>query len=319
MKHNRRGYVLVMTLGLLMLAATLLVTIGRASTRRVLQARLEEQELQRRWATVSCRNAVLPFAGDILARQEALRGRPIPVYSDAVVLNGQRLSLVICDEQAKANVNLLLEHSDKSRTEARIREALVGSGLGNSIMLRPEPSVHAEVTPAARSGGSSAAPPGPPNWISGFGQIFSNVGPDRLIAGGPLAPVAQITCWGSGAVNLMRVPEPALRLAGAPSLTVIEADRLIDARNKAFGRTSVKKQPVPALQSARPVSTGDAVANLLAEARVDPKTRLSLALTTSSTCYSLWVVRREGRRGNYRLFVMDSSNPQSPRIEAFAW
>jgi hypothetical protein len=309
--------VLVMTLGLLMLAATLLVTIGRASTRRVLQARLEERELQRRWATVSSRNAILPFAGDMLARQEAVRGRPMPTYTESIVLNQQRISLIISDEQAKANVNLLLERSDKLRAEAALREALAGSGLGNSIFLRPEPSARAEVAPQVRGGGS--APPGPPNWFSGFGQILSNVGPDRLIPGGPLAPASQITCWGSGAVNLMRVSEPALRLAGAPALTTIEADRLIDARNKAFGPTTVKKQPTPLFRSEQQATTPDAVGRLLAQARVDPKTRLNLALTSTSTCYSLWVVGRDGRRADYRLFVMDSSNPQSPRIEAFAW
>ena len=112
MKNNRRGYVLVMTLGLLMLAATLLVTIGRASTARVLAARIEQRELQRRWAVVSCRNAVLPFAGDILARQEALQNRPVPGYRATITLGDQRYALLVSDEQAKANVNLLLERSD---------------------------------------------------------------------------------------------------------------------------------------------------------------------------------------------------------------
>jgi hypothetical protein len=317
-KSHRRGYVLVMTLGLLVLAATLLVTIGRASTRRVLQARLEERQLQLRWGTVSCRNAILPVAGDILARQEALQNRPIPSYRVSLALGNERFMLLVSDEQAKANINLLLERSDKSRTEARIREALTGSGLGNAIFLRPEPSVHAEVAPPTVPG-QPAQPPDLPNWISGFGQVFTNVGPDRLVAGGPLAPAGQLTCWGSGAVNIMRVSEPALRLAATPTMTTIEADHLIEARNKVFEPRNNKKSSASSLGPAQPAPTADAVGSLLAQAKVDPKVRLNVALTSSSTCYSLWVIRQDGRRSDYRFFVSNESHPQSPRVDAFSW
>ena len=316
MRNNRRGYVLVMTLGLLMLAATLLITIGRASTARVLAAKLEQREFQRRWAVVSCRNAVLPFAGDILARQEALQNRPIPGYRSTISLGGQRYTLLLSDEQAKANVNLLLERSDKARAEARIREALSGSGLGNSVLLRPEPRLHAEAVPASVAG----QPPQPadlPNWISGFGQVFTNVGPERLLTGGPLAPVGQLTCWGNGAIDLMRVSEPALRVVGTPALTTIEVDRLIEARNRIFAPRNVKS--TAAATVAPPAANLDAIANLLSQARINPKVRLDLALTSTSTCYSLWIIRQDGQRGDYRLFVSDESRPQSPRVDSFVW
>jgi hypothetical protein len=316
MKNNRRGYVLVMTLGLLMLAATLLVTIGRASTARVLATRVEQGDLQRRWAIVSCRNAVLPFAGDILARQEALQNRPVPGYRATITLGDQRYALLVSDEQAKANVNLLLERSDKSRAEARIRETLSGSGLGNSVLLRPEPRVHAEAVPASVTG----QPPQPvdlPTWMSGFGQVFTNVGPERLLTGGALTPAGQLTCWGNGAINLMRVSEPALRIVGTPALTTIEADRLIDARNRAFAPRNVKSNATVAAPS--PAANLDVVANLLSQARINPKVRLDLALTGTSTCYSLWIIRQDGQRGDYRLFVSDESRPQSPRADSFVW
>jgi hypothetical protein len=316
-KYNRRGYVLVMTLGLLMLAATLLVTLGRASTARVLASKTEQRELQRRWAVVSCRNAVLPFSVDILAKQEALQNRPIPGFRVSIVLGDQRYTLLVSDEQAKANVNLLLEHSDKSRAEARLREALSGSGLGNSIFLRPEPRVHAEVPPSAP--GQPPSRPELPSWLSGFGQVFTNVGPERLVAGGVTAPVSQLTCWGSGAVNIMRVSESALRLAATPALTNIECGRLIDARNKAFAPRNTRASPNLPTAAAAPARNLDAVGNLLAQARVDPKARLNLPLTSTSTCYSLWIIRQDRERSEYWLFVSDESRPQSPRIEAFSW
>jgi hypothetical protein len=306
-----------MTLGLLMLAATLLVTLGRAATSRALAAKTEQRELRRRWAAVSCRNAVLPYAGDILAREEALQNRPLPSYRASILLGDQRYTLLVSDEQAKANVNLLLEHSDKSRAEARIREALSGSGLVNSIFLRPEPRVHAEVPPAIP--GQPPQPPELPSWLSGFGQVFTNVGPGRLVAGGVNAPASELTCWGSGAINIMRVSEPSLRLAATPALTNIECGRLIDARNKAFAPRNTRAPANRAPAAAAPAPNLDAVGNLLSQARADPKTRLSLPLTSTSTCFSLWIIRQDRQRPEYRLFVSDESRPQSPRIEAFSW
>ena len=316
-KHNRRGYVLVMTLGLLMLAATLLVTIGRAATARVLAAKTEQRELQQRWAQVSCRNAILPFAGDILTRQEALQNRPIPQFRVSIALGDQRYTLLVSDEQTKANVNLLLENSDRSRAESRIREALSGSGLGNSILLRPEPRVRAEVAPPVA--GQPPQPAERPSWLSGYGQVFSDVGPARLVAGGSSAPITQLTCWGSGAVNIMRVSEPALRLAATPALTNIESGRLIDARNKAFAPRNTKASAKQGIGTASPAPSADAVATLLAQARVNPKVRLSLPLTANSTCFSLWIIGQDRERPEYRLFVSDQSRPQSPRVEAFCW
>lgn len=316
-KRNRRGYVLVMTLALLMLAATLLVTIGRAATARVLAAKTEQRDLQQRWAQVSCRNAVLPFAGDILTRQEAIQNRPIPQFRELIILGDQHYLLLISDEQAKANVNLLLENSDKSRAESRIREALSGSGLGNSIFLRPEPRTRAEVAPTAP--GQPPQPAELPSWLSGFGQVFSNVGPSRLLASGNSSPITQLTCWGSGAVDIMRVSEPALRLAGSRALTNIECGRLIDARNKAFVPRNTKAPAHPGIGTAAPAPGADTVGALISQARIDPKVRLSLPLTANSTCFSLWIIRQDRERPEYRLFVSDQSHPQSPRIEAFSW
>lgn len=318
----RGGYVLVMTLGLLVLAATLLVGVGRASVRRALEARLEQAELQRRWGTASCRQAVLPYASEILARAEAERNRPVPVLRASVELSGRRYDLIVADEQAKANVNALLERGDKRGAEARIREAMSGSGLGNALNLRPEP-----LPPRAGAvAGATSQPAGnvdPPRWISGFGQVFDDVGPERLLGRDGNAPVERLTCWGSGAVNLMRVSDASLRLAASPLMSNLEIGRLIDARNAGFAPRT-KKAPLaagirPGAVAGNGTANLDAAARLLAEARVDPKVRRVVAVTSTSTCFSLWVVSRDGRRAWYRLYVSDASNPKEPHVDAFAW
>jgi hypothetical protein len=309
-RRQARGFVLVVVLGLLVLAATLLVAIGRASVSHSLAARLEQAELQQRWGAVSCRNAILPAASDIIAIQERLRGKPIPVLRTSVELSGLRYTLIISDEQAKANINALLERVERSGVEGRVRDAVAGSGLGNSILLHPEPLPPRDPRPASRPNEVL----GPPQWITGFGQVFADVSPARLLSGTTSIPIEQLTCWGSGAINLMRVSEPALHLACSPQLTSLEAGRLIDARNAAFAPQTKKR-----LLSADVAANSDAATALLAQAHVDPKVRRTVAFTTNSTCFSLWIVTQNGRRASYRLFVSDQSNPQHPHEDSFAW
>src|SRR5437763_1563779 len=121
--QRRRGYVLVVTLGLLVLAASLMVGVSRAAFRRVVEARLAQDELQRRWGVSSCRAAVLPYAEQILITQESQRRRAVPIYRTRVELGSQTFELVLSDEQAKANVNALLGEAGASRAENRIRES----------------------------------------------------------------------------------------------------------------------------------------------------------------------------------------------------
>jgi len=316
--HHRRsrGYVLVVTLGLLVLAATLLIGIGRASVSHALTAHREQAELQRRWGVVSCRNALLPAASDIIAIQERKQSRPIPVLRAGVALGGCRYTLILSDEQAKANVNALLERTDKPGTEARIRDALTGSGMGNSILLRAEPIQIAPTQSTSRP----AQVLGPPPWITGFGQVFNDVPPQRLLAGAGAAPVEQLTCWGNGAINIMRISDRSLRLATAPLLSSIETSRLIDARNAAFApQARARKSMLLGVGNNAVTANADAVTNLLAEARVDPKVRRTIAFTSISTCFSLWVVTQDAQRTWYRFYVTDDSNPRNPRVDAFAW
>ena len=117
----RHGYVLVTTLVLLMLAATLLVGIGRASVRQAVRARVAQDELQRRWGTASCREAVLPYAEGLLRAEEGRRRGPVPSLRRRVTLGGQAFDLVVADEQAKANVNVLLVEFGREAAEDAIR------------------------------------------------------------------------------------------------------------------------------------------------------------------------------------------------------
>src|SRR5687768_18320417 len=92
--EHPRGYVLILTLGLLALAATLLVGVARASLRHAVAAREAVDGLQRRIGVRSCQSVVLPHAGDILIRQEQRRNASVAVLRTTVTLGDQRFDVV---------------------------------------------------------------------------------------------------------------------------------------------------------------------------------------------------------------------------------
>src|SRR4051812_49740737 len=118
---HRRGYILLTTLALLVLSSTLLVTLARSSILRSLEAKQSHQDLQRRWGQISCQRALLPHAETILLNHEKRYQRPFATLSSTVQLGALEFNLTLADEQAKANVNALLDLSDKPRTESQLR------------------------------------------------------------------------------------------------------------------------------------------------------------------------------------------------------
>src|SRR4051812_9485412 len=130
---QRRGYILLTTLALLVLSSTLLVTLARQTIQRSGEARQSQEDLQRRWGQISCQRALLPHAEAILLNQEKLHQRAFATYRAQIQLGPQSFEIILADEQAKTNVNALLDLSDKSRTESQLRTAF--SNLAAQIRL----------------------------------------------------------------------------------------------------------------------------------------------------------------------------------------
>jgi hypothetical protein len=308
----------VMVLALLTLSGTLLVAVSRMALRTAVAARSAEEDLQRRWGVASCRRAVLPYASAILVGVEQERRQATPSYSMSVRLGGQVFDLIVGDEQAKANVNGLLEGSDAMRVEARLRQALSGSGLANRIKVR------ATVGPVVARVPDPTAPPGAATRpvfsdnalsVGGLAQVFDGVPPAQLIRpmpGSRVAAAELLTCWGTGAVNVRRATDAALNLAAGRSLSTIDVNRLIEARNKLFekrtGVTISEQSPAERLKEAMTRASGESIKN-----------NGNLALIDGSNCYSLWVVSRNGRRDGYDLFVSDETDERRPVVWAFSW
>ena len=73
--HARRGYVLLLVLFVLALAAAAMAGVCRMSLEKAVQAGRAEADLRRRWAVVSCRAVLLPKAEDLVAQRESFRRR----------------------------------------------------------------------------------------------------------------------------------------------------------------------------------------------------------------------------------------------------
>ncbi len=344
-RPRRRGYVLVVTLALLILASTLLVAVGRAAIRHASAARSAEQDLQRRWGLASCRRAVLPYTEEILLANEPARRKNLARLDVSLRLGNQTFELIVSDEQAKANINAILDEAELTRTESRLRQSLAGSGLINNVRLRPTAGpvfILSNEQPTGASVGStspSGIPPTPPTApsapaapttqpilstnpsaprISGLGQIFDGIPPVKLIrpmSGTRLAPIDLVTCWGTGAVNIRRTSEAALGLAAGRALTTVEINRLLDARD------ALQQQRTGGLSnSGAGRMTSDQLKQLVHDATAQAaKSRANLALVEYSQCHSLWIITRTGQRDWYDLSVIDSANAKEPQTFTYSW
>lgn len=298
--HRRRGYVLVVTLAVLVLASTLLVTLGRSAMRHAADARAATTDLQSRWGSASCRQTILPLAERLLETEERRTGRPTPTLSRSLRLGGQTFDLILADEQAKADVNALLLATEATAAESRIRQALSGYGLANKVRLRPDVALRPRV-----------ADPSAPPAIGGYGQVFDDVPADALlrrpIGGGP-APAELLTCWGGGRINLRRASEPALRLALSPPMTAIEIGRLIDLRDRAFFGESGTSPIGPTIGGRGPLRRIVESAALTGESA-----RAASMLSDGSTRHSLWIIATSPGRRDVSFAVLDTSEIDLPR------
>ena len=307
---------LVMVLALLVLSASLCVAVGRATLRSSIAARSAEEDLQRRWAVASSRKAVLPNVEAILAALEQERRQPVSRYETTLRLGPHRYDLILADEQAKANVNAMLQSADAARTEARLREGLAGFGLVNKVKLRPTYGAVIRPLEATAAGVTSqrvVSGSGPS--VAAWGQVLDDVPPPQLIrpnAGTRLAAADLLTCWGDGAVNVRRAPDAALALAAGRSLTGLDVGRIIEARNKVFAR--------PRSESSFDASPAEQLRELITKAAGEAlKNRGNLGLVERSTCHSLWVVSHTRARDGYDLFVADAADGHRLRVSAFSW
>src|SRR3954452_10845171 len=88
-RRPRRGYALLLVLFVMALAATAMAAVCRMSLEKTMQASRAEADLQRRWAVITCRSALLPKAEAIIAHSK----EPTSQITREIRLNGQPLTM----------------------------------------------------------------------------------------------------------------------------------------------------------------------------------------------------------------------------------
>jgi len=288
-RRTNSGFVLLVTILVVALAAVALVAAGRYSSSQAITAVRAARDLQRRWAATSLQGTLLPLAEQLLADAQQQFDDPQVSVRLTITLSAKDYELVIGDEQAKVNVNALHPQLDRVEADLQIRQLL--SGLAGDLVIDLRPYQPPLI-------GSAKLLP-----LASFGQVFEQPSPQALI-GSDLetdGAAANITCWGDGRLNFRRASRAALLALCIPTLDDRKIDQLLLARSD---------NPEISLAAAL-----EAI-----ELEDEDRDRLTRILTDTSRCHSLWAIHRDSQRAWYYLAVQtvdEDSRAADPL--AFQW
>jgi hypothetical protein len=202
-----------------------------------------------------------------------------------LALGGMTFHVVICDEQAKANVNMLTKLAGDRGVSASLMELQSNSAQALHVVTRPDDLPNGPTTAPATA---------LPMVYGSYEQLFEFSHPSELFERGSLRPAAvrQVTCWGNGRLNFKRAERTAMREVLAGSLDESDLANVLAFRHK---------QPDCTL------------GELLRELNLPgPKAQAAAErLTDSSTCHALWIVAETSTRKWYRLFVTQAGDTQA--------
>lgn len=314
-----RGFVLLMTLLLLALAAVTLADFCRRSATLAVDAVHDQDELQRYWGAQSMQTAVLDRAGFLFSLADA-RGdmgeEPTLMLRHAVTLGNVRFEAVLQDEQAKLNLNTILQTDGIDGLFRRVRSFL----SANNTPLRVKAPIQQrdQIRQTIDT------------WAQVFEQPlahelfpYDNESGCITIA----APLMAMTCWGDGRVNFRRAPRERIIERCSGVLTNEQIDQLLGTRTDDLKPESIAPQADQ--KNAEPT------AGLQHDAWIDlswddaTQRAAKACLTDRSSCYALAMAIRHGTRSDYHLWVRiepsgdhSESNGQAfstPIIYRFAW
>jgi hypothetical protein len=275
----RAGYVLVLTLGLLSLAAISLASLARHSLGLAVSVNTKGEEVQRRWALLSTRHFCSGQAMQILDSTippDQLHTPPWPKparHSLTFRLGGQGFSVLIADENAKGNLHVIASRTP-DQLGPIVRHLSEGTGT-TELRLLPQSRTEKQ--------------------FETWGQVFDLTNLPTARQAAELVEATQhITLWGSRRLNLRRATDATLREVVSSALSPKTAGELVEAR-KHWG--------------------GGDINTLLAELELRPSQRSAARrlFSNESDDYSIWIEVDNGQRTWSYLFV-DGSRPAS-----FAW
>jgi hypothetical protein len=263
--------------------------MARRSLEHNVTAARREAELQRRWAEISCREAMLNRAEILLRTEElATEGTPVTQLQTTIKLGNQDLTLILSDEQSKLNLNTAFRYGKAPA----VREALFDEAAALPLQIRPNPNA-TENTPY-------------PPAFSGFGQLydFSEYARNRIenetrTSISPLTKLGQrVTCWGNGQLNMNRADAITLRKVCELVVSPQSTTTILEL-----------KQEKPELS----------FEEFWKEADITDRERRDLRriLTDRSRCHSLWIITHDNNRSWTRHDIRTQDAPAGNDLETY--
>jgi hypothetical protein len=310
--RDRRGFVLLMTLGVMVLAVFMLAGLARRSATSAMVCRGAESEVARRWAVTSMQATLLPrihWAMEMTERgkQERVKKRsgelegaaetvtyqhePVRELRLRVQLAGQAYLLVMTDEQAKLEVNGLLKSGSRGSAESVVAALMSDRRQEGQGELRLRPLQVGSATL-----GELKLPK-----VGSYGQIFAEAGPEQLmgeVVGEGLG--SAVTCWSDGMVSVRRAEDSVIRAACEKVDRQVVKDFL-------------------AIRKKDPYKPMKAMLAELTRASPEELKKLNGILTDQSQCFGLWIVAVGPVRPWYTLAVARTSGDADPEKPHDPW
>lgn len=288
---RRSGIVLVFVLVILLIAGLSLVGFARKSLELARRAAEAQEDLQRRWGTRSCQRFGLANAEQILEGQP--EGRtvapwPLPAWLQTpLTLGGIEFELRVSDEEAKLNLNALAlrTREPQSLLTEIVQQQATASGLVTRVRI------------------PSLDPQGPPRALFQTWEQLFDLPLERepaLLAARLQAATTEITCWGSGQLNLRRAADPSVRR---------HCEGL------------VAEQVLAKVLAARRTHREPELESLLRELALKPSdvSLLTRLLTSQSRCHAIWITATTSRR-QWTTLTLDRSGQGNPAAwESWTW
>lgn len=288
-RQDREGYVLIMTLVLIVVAALTQAGLARRSLQLATEAVEAQNELQRRWGTISCRRFLLDNAAERFLRLEEQHLKlkqpwPTPsISAGRIILGRLQFSLQLSDEDAKLNLNTL-----EKRLPARCHQ-LANQLSGDVVPLVLRPDLRNEAVQSK-------------NWYTSWGQVLPL--PEILSLGAwepLLKATSQITCWGTGKLNIKRANDVLLEAIVSQEIDVEAAREFLDARK---GAAEIEL---------------DSLLNQL-DLRRSQLAKLRAWLSDESDCFSLGIEIADRQRKWYHYYIAGDRGASADRpFLAFHW
>ncbi len=278
---ERRGFVLLLVLATLVIAAMLTAGVARLSMVAALDAIRAEEQFQQRWVRRGIQETILGQAERVLSEANLLQPG-LSSLEGTLRLNDVDYRFVVADESAKANLNSVA----RVRGTAAVRR-LVGQ------LSRSAGRLTVELRPFEESDVA----------FDSWGQVFDISAEEDVheSADAVRESTSELTCWGAGPLNIRRASDETIRAFCEAIVPGVQVEGLLAANRERVGVIG-------------------SVAEQLASARIvaDDAERLQPWISSASSCWSLWL-QPLARGGATEFHLLERTPTGRPDVFVFCW